>query len=400
MAEKQRPSLIVIAYACSPVRGSEYGAGWGVVTALDEIADLTVLTGDRYINEIRDWERENPDSAIEFVEVPDPRIGRFMRWHRVPEFILYLLWQRKAKRKGKGLVAAGQYDAAAHATFAACWLPTAATSLGLPSIWGPVGGGVTTPRALWKLMGPVGVFQELLDLISVRLMALLPVTRRNAIRATEKVLQNEESRSLLPAAARSGSRILNHALFSAVPNPPPENDGRYALWVSPMESRKGPRLVIEALAKTSSGVVLKMVGDGPQRKSLEELAHRLGVSDRVTFTGWIDRKEAVKLMSGATTVVFTGLREEGGLALAEALYTARRVIVLDHGGAGSIARSAADQERVILVPPGDLDAVASGFAGAIDTHYEASPVDERPLLDREAAVAELKEVVFAALDRR
>jgi glycosyltransferase involved in cell wall biosynthesis len=399
MADEPRPSLLVIAYACSPKRGSEYGAGWGVVTALHEIADLTVLTGDRYIDEIWEWERDHVDETLEFVEVPDAQIGKFMRWHRIPEFLLYLLWQRKARRIGNDIVASGKIDAACHATFATSWLPTAATNLGIPSVWGPVGGGVTTPRQLWGLLGPAGVLQELLDLVAVRTMALLPTTRRSAIRATERLLQNEESRRLLPAAARGNSRILNHALFSVVPTPPPEADGRYALWVSPMESRKGPRLVIEALARTNSDVSLQMVGDGPQRKSLEELASRLGVSDRVTFTGWIDRKDAVRLMRGATTVIFTGLREEGGLALAEALYTARRVIVLDNGGAGAIARSATDQERVILVPPGDLNAVASGFAAAIDAHYEAGPVDDLPLLDRETAVTELRDAVSTALER-
>ena len=49
-------------------------------------------------------------------------------------------------------------------------------------------------------------------------------------------------------------------------------------------------------------------------------------------------------MRGATTVLFTGLREEGGLALAEAMYAARRLIVLDHGGA-EFVRADAVAER-------------------------------------------------------
>ena len=400
MAEKHRPALLVFAYACAPGRGSEYGAGWGVVRALHEFADLTVLTGSRYIDEIREWDTTGDDTGLRFVEVSDRRLGKYMRWHRIPEFILYLLWLRRARSAARGLIASGEIDAVVHATFSAFWLPTPATNLGVPSIWGPVGGGVTTPRPLWKLLGAGGVAQELLDLMSVRLMALWPATRRSAVRATQRLLQNKESLDLLPAAARTDARILNHALFTSVPIPPPEGDDRYALWVSPMESRKGPRLVVEALARTSSDVVLKMVGDGPQRKTLEELAEELGVADRITFTGWVERQEAVRLMRGATTIVFTGLREEGGLALAEALYTGRRVIVLDHGGAGSIGRAATDQERVTLVPPGGLDAVASGLAAAIDTHFEAAPVSVQPLLDRAAAIEELRNAVFTALGQR
>ena len=166
---------------------------------------------------------------------------------------------------------------------------------------------------------------------------------------------------MLPSVARSGSTILNHALFSVIPAAEPEQDGRYALWVSPMESRKGPQLALEAMARTSEGIPLKMVGDGPQRTNLERTAEELGIADRVTFTGRVPREEVVRLMRGATTVLFTGLREEGGLALAEAMYSARRLVVLDHGGAGSIARAATDPSRVALVPPNDVSSVAAAF---------------------------------------
>ncbi len=379
--------------------GSEHGAGWGVVTALREFADVTVLTGSRHIDEIREWEQSNADGNTEFVEVPDRILGPLVRWHRIPEFLHYLTWLSKAKRVAKRLIAERAFDVVVHATFSAFWLPTPAVQLGLPSVWGPVGGAVTTPKPLRKLLGKAGLAQEYLDYGSVRLMAALPASRRTAINASERVLQNEETRAMLPQLARGRSRILNHALFSVIPAFPPEDDGRYALWVSPMESRKGPQLALEALARTRDDIQLKMVGDGPQRKPVEQAAHDLGIADRVTFTGLVPREEAVKLMRGATTVLFTGLREEGGLALAEAMYAARRLVVLDHGGAGSIARSATDPDRVALINPGPVGTVADGFAAAITAHFAAAPAADTPLLDRNGAVAELAAAVRAAQNR-
>ncbi len=376
--------------------GSEHGAGWGVVQALAEFADLTVLTGSRHIDEIREWEADEPDAPARFVEIPDRILGPLVRWHRIPEFLHYLTWLRKARNRAQLLLGEASFDATVHATFSAFWLPTPAVNLGIPSVWGPVGGAVTTPRPLRKLLGMAGLAQEILDYASVRIMAALPASRRTATRATERVLQNEETRGMLPPLARGRSRILNHALFSVMPEFPAEDDGRYALWVSPMESRKGPQLAIEALARTEGDMALQMVGDGPQRKHLEQAAADLGVSDRVTFTGLVPRTEAVRLMRGATTVLFTGLREEGGLALAEAMYAARRLIVLDHGGAGSIARAATDPDRIKLIPPGDVTAVAAGFARAMEAHFAADPVAGTPLLDRTGAVAELEAAVDAA----
>ncbi len=379
--------------------GTEPGAGWGVITALSEFADLTVLTGSRYIDEIHDWETENPDSPLTFVEVRDDRLGPLTRWHRAPEFLYYLTWLRRARKRAQHLIAESDFDASVHATFSAFWLPTPAVKLGIPSVWGPVGGAVTSPRPLRKLLGFAGLAQEFLDYASVRLMAALPATRRTALQATERLLQNEETRAMLPQVARDGSRILNHALFSVIPKFSPEDDGAYALWVSPMESRKGPRLALEALARTEGDMLLKMVGDGPQRKPLAQAAEELGIAHRVTFTGRVPRDEAVRLMRGATTVLFTGLREEGGLALAEAMYAARRLVVLDHGGAGSIARSAIEPDRVSLVPVASIDEVATGFAAAVDAHFAAEPVADRSLIDRKQAVAELADAVAAACNR-
>ncbi|MGA9595902.1 MAG: glycosyltransferase [Acidimicrobiia bacterium] len=391
-----RPSVLVIAYVCSPTMGTEPGAGWGLITALGTFANVTVITGSRYIDEIRDWESKHPDAATRFVEVSDRVVGPWTRWHRIPEFVYYMTWLRRARRTAQELLAGRDFDVAMHATFSVFWLPSPAVDLGLPSVWGPVGGAVTTPKPLRKLLGIAGTIQELLDHASVRLMAALPSSKRTALAATERIFQNEATREMLPAAARGRSRILNHALFSIIPEFPPEADGRYVLWVSPMQSRKGPRLALEAMARARSDIQLKMVGDGPQRGALERAAHGLGIADRVTFTGLVPREEAVRLMRGATTVLFTGLREEGGLALAEAMYAARRVIVLDHGGAGSIARATTNHARVALVAPSDVATTAAGLAEAIELHMDEAPVEDRPLLDRAGAVTELQAAIRAA----
>ena len=320
-----------------------------------------------------------------------------MKWHRIPRFVIYLYWLRQAKKVAERIIATQRIDAVAHFTYSAFWLPTPANSLGLPSIWGPVGGGVRTPRPLRKTLGALGLLQEALDYVAVRVMSSLPAVRRTAREATVRIMQNEETLRRLPADAQDNPLILNHALFNTVPQATESQDGRFALWVSPMQSRKGPQLAIEGLARTMSGITLVMVGDGPQRRAVEQLATRLGVADRVKFTGWIERDRAIRYMSEATTVVFTGLREEGGLALTEALHSARRLIVLDHGGAGSIARRATDPSRVALIKPASVDAVSIDIGSAMDTHFHAAPCGNAPLLDVDQALTELSEAVSDAV---
>ena len=396
MAETTR-RLLVFAYSCAPDQGSEPGAGWGMVQALAENTEVVVLVGARHAPSIRKWEESAPQGGPRFISVPEPFLEPYMKWHRIPRFLVYLRWLRTARKRAAELIASGEFDAVAHVTFSAYWLPTPATELGIPSIWGPVGGAVSSPRTMWRMLGPVGLLQEALDFIAVRTMGALSGARTTARQATVRVVQNEDTLQRLPSDARDRLWVLNHALFAESPPAEPAPDGRYALWVSPMESRKGPRLAVEALARTQSGARMVMVGDGPQRRRLERLAADLGVADRITFTGWVDRSEAVAYMSGATTALFTGMREEGGLALAEAMRSARRLIVLDHGGAGAIARRSTDPDRVALIRAAAPDATAAAMAAAIDRHFAEPEPGTGPLLDRDAAVADLTAAIDTAL---
>lgn len=397
MSEPTRPTIVVFAYSCAPDVGSEPGAGWGMVDALNQIADPIVLVGGRHIPAIRGWEQNAPEDAPTFIEVPEPKLEPYMKWHRIPRFVVYLYWLRKARKAAEEIVSKRKIDAVAHFTYSTFWLPTPATNLGVPSIWGPVGGGVRTPKSLRKTLGIAGTIQEFLDYFAVRAMSLLPAVRRTAENATVRILQNSETKAQLPHDAQKNVVILNHALFNTVPPLSNGEDGRYALWVSPMQTRKGPQLAIEGLARTKSGIRLVMVGDGPQRKALQHLADLLGVGDRVEFTGWIDRERAVRYMNEATTVIFTGLREEGGLALTEAMHTARQLIVLDHGGAGAIARRANDPDRVALISPNSAGEVAADIGKALDAQFESVLTNTPSLLDIDRAQAEFAGAVRAAI---
>jgi glycosyltransferase involved in cell wall biosynthesis len=57
------------------------------------------------------------------------------------------------------------------------------------------------------------------------------------------------------------------------------------------------------------------------------------------------------MLRGSAAVVFTGLREEGGLALAEAMLCGAPVMVLGNGGARTIAAAGTDATRVALIEP-------------------------------------------------
>lgn len=395
-----RPRVLVFAYACEPGRGSEPGAGWGLVRTVADFADCVVLVGPEHIPGIRSWESGNTTRAISVVEVPEPKLGSYAKWHRVTRFVVYLAWLKKAYRAGRELHAKRPFDAVYHATYSTYWLPAPAIRFGLPSVWGPVGGASRTPLRLWPLLGWKGLLDELLDLISVRLAAWWPATRRTWREVTARIVQNEETLARLPKSLRDRIHVLNHVMFIEVPQVAPRQRRAHVLYVSPLESRKGPRLAIRALAHTPEDVRLLMAGDGPERGALKRLARKLSVSHRIKFLGRVPREEVFNLLAEAAAVVFTNLREEGGVPLGEAMLSGAPVIVLAQGGTRTVAASSTDPSRVVLIQPAGVEETARRMGEAMTRLSRNPPTSSGPTLDQEKARRILREVFEGAMASR
>jgi glycosyltransferase involved in cell wall biosynthesis len=245
-----------------------------------------------------------------------------------------------------------------------------------------------------------GMLGEALDAVAVRALARLPATRRTWRRATVRIVQNEATLAALPPELRSATRVLNHATLIEVPTLRRRSPGRRFLSVGPLERRKGVALAIRALASAPEDIGLVIVGNGPRRLALERLAARLGLAHRVDFLGQVSREEVFRLCESAAGAVFTGLREEGGLALAEAMLLGLPVIVLAHGGARTIAAQALDASRVALIAPASARLVARHIGEAMGRMCEYSTQQTSPNIDGGASLRLLYGAVEEALAQK
>ncbi len=135
------------------------------------------------------------------------------------------------------------------------------------------------------------------------------------------------------------------------------------LFVGRLVQRKGVAFLIEAIARLGpTGPPLEIVGDGPERPGLEALAQRLGVANRVVFRGKIPPDELQASYARAGVCVLPSVLDargdtEGlGVVLLEAMNHATPVIASRVGGIPDIVE---DGESGLLVPPGDVDALAA-----------------------------------------
>jgi glycosyltransferase involved in cell wall biosynthesis len=118
--------------------------------------------------------------------------------------------------------------------------------------------------------------------------------------------------------------------------------------------QKGCDLLLRAVAPLDCRVLL--IGDGPERTSLETLATELGMSDRLTITGW--ESEPRNLLSMLDVYVLPSRHEGFPLAIVEAMLAGLPVVATD---VGSIAEAVIPGLTGCLVPPGDPDALRSSI---------------------------------------
>jgi glycosyltransferase involved in cell wall biosynthesis len=122
--------------------------------------------------------------------------------------------------------------------------------------------------------------------------------------------------------------------------------------------QKGVRYALDALARSKSATVLRIVGDGPERAQLESMAASLGLHGRVEFTGWVARSQLSTHYQWADALVLPTFEEGMANVVLEALAAGLPVITTDiYANRGLIDSGITG----FLVPPADVGAIAAAF---------------------------------------
>jgi glycosyltransferase involved in cell wall biosynthesis len=106
------------------------------------------------------------------------------------------------------------------------------------------------------------------------------------------------------------------------PTPEPSSSPVKVVCTARMVSAKGHRILLEAVAAaTASGVNLAvtMIGDGPERASLEELSRQLGLASSVKFLGSLPHQATLEEVAQADFFVLASFAEGLPVALMEAM---------------------------------------------------------------------------------
>jgi glycosyltransferase involved in cell wall biosynthesis len=345
--------VLISAYACEPGRGSEPGVGWNTAREVAQQHQVWVLTSQTHRREIEAELRQRPIPNLKIIYL-DP-LGWIYDWSqegRRPHWDVHLhsyLWQIRAYFVARQLHQQINFDLAHHVTYVKYSTPSLISLLPLPFLWGPVGGGESSPPGFWAELSLRAKLYETLRIWARRLGELDPLVRLTARRSdliwatTAETAQrllalggHVQAANVQAANVQVVSQVgLNQAELAALTSyastdPPPVrfiSIGRLLHW-------KGFHLGLQAFAEADlpASAEYWIVGEGPEQAALQHLTQQLGIAHQVKFWHKLPRTETLQQLGNCLALVHPSLHDSGGLVCLEAMAAGCPVICLDLGG--------------------------------------------------------------------
>jgi glycosyltransferase involved in cell wall biosynthesis len=128
----------------------------------------------------------------------------------------------------------------------------------------------------------------------------------------------------------------------------------YTVSIGRLVKRKGFEFLIKSIKNTPYNVHALIIGDGPEKKNLVNLAKELNVSDRVHFLGFVSETKKFQYLQNSDIYVLPSLHEGFGIVLQEAMQVGLPIVSTDNGGQVDFIK---EGQNGYLVRFGDVEAL-------------------------------------------
>jgi glycosyltransferase involved in cell wall biosynthesis len=197
----------------------------------------------------------------------------------------------------------------------------------------------------------------------------LPLKYRNATRGRSALERSDLAVSYSSAVDRhlAANGIEHRAIVPYFPTMAPVQgsghaDRRRVVFAGRIVRPKGVGVLIRAAREVDAEFVL--CGAGRELDAMRERARRLGIQERVRFTGWLDARQLASELAEASVVVMPSLWPEPfGLVGIEGFAAGRPAVASDTGGIGDWLQ---DGVSGLSVPPGDAHALARALSEMLE----------------------------------
>lgn len=343
MEMNRRLKVLVSAYACSPYKGSEPGVGWGVVAALSAYHDIWVIVEDeKFRLDIEKYLEQHPKFAehVSFFYIHKQR-NRWLRKIWPPSYYWYYKrWHKDAFELAQKLHTEVGFDLAHQLTMVGFREPGYLWKIGIPFVWGPIGGMGYFPYRFLPVVGLKGAIHYLayntINCIQSHFLKRPRLAAKHA--GPGLITATPENKVGAQNLWKSESTVI-----SEVGLPPhlstnitvrKEKEPLKLVWVGQHTPGKALGLALSAIQLLDKTVEweLHILGKGKMTENWQRFARKKGIHDKCHFHGWLQRNEALAVMKSSHVQLITSLRDLTSTVTVEALALGLPVICLDHCG--------------------------------------------------------------------
>lgn len=185
--------------------------------------------------------------------------------------------------------------------------------------------------------------------------------------------------------------VIHNGVPVQPPRPPLSVPPKVA-FAGRLVREKGADVLLRAFAGAIARIPdaeLLLIGEGPERESLNRLIADLGISASVSMPGYVGRREMeCRLSTAWVQVVASRWAEPFGLVAAEAMMRGTAVVASACGGLPEIIQ---DGKTGFLFPPGDVEALSGALINLLQNRKLAEQMGRS---GRKVALAHFSESTF------
>lgn len=367
---------LILADDCNPDWPSLPVVGFKAARAIAEHADVTVATHVR--NEPHITRAGFGRAKVEYLdnEYVARRLYKLNTWLRggdevgwttsiAMNYPSYLAFEWEVWRRFGPALKSGQFDVVHRITPMSPTLPSPlARECPVPFVLGPLNGGLAWPEGYGAEKD-----REKEWLVKLReAYRYLPFYRSSYEKSAAILAAFRHTIDDLPKGARA--RAINFPevgidpeLFRAAPAR--RSDRLTFLFAGRLVPYKLPGLSIDCFARSSAlrAHRLLIVGDGPERESMERQIAEAKLSGTVEMLGKKTQAEVAELMRQSDVFVFPSIRELGAGVVVEAMASGLCCVAADYGGPAELLANG----RGVKVAMAPREALTESFRRELET---------------------------------
>ncbi|WP_083634270.1 glycosyltransferase family 4 protein [Saccharicrinis aurantiacus] len=330
-------NILINAYACSPIKGSEPGMAWNWIIQLAKHCKLFVITEGEWKDDIEAYLEEHQlRTCIQFYYNPVSDKVRTMCWNQGDWrfYYYYRKWQKKTLTIANKIVAQESIDIIHQLNMVGYREPGLLWKIkNKPNVWGPIGGFGEIPKDYLSLYTKQSALKQSLKQLINRHQVKLPYIKKPIQGFDRLIACNSSAKIILDKISKKNTATISEVgaqTFKGVVKSKNFNSKVLKVaWVGKNDERKALNIALDVFKEINNyNIELHIFGVAQADLSSNY--------KNIIYHGWLAHDKTIQELQSCHLLLFTSLFEATGTAVLEAISYGLPVLCHNTCGMGDI----------------------------------------------------------------